>query len=122
MTSTISTASAHADDADLTSLGYQPSLFVSILTTIFQLFAFGYSFAGPAFFWTWPVVLVGQLLVALNFAELAARYPLSGAVYQWSRRMGGEVVGWWSSRSCGTASRLSAAIQHWPPSPAPPTP
>ena len=116
--------STHADDADLTSLGYEPSLhrklgryasfaagfsFVSILTTIFQLFAFGYSFAGPAFFWTWPIVLVGQLLVALNFAELAARYPLSGAVYQWSRRVGGETVGWFAGWFMAVAQVVTAA-------------
>lgn len=70
--------------------------FVSILTTIFQLFGFGFSFAGPAFFWTWPAVFLGQLLVALCFAELAARYPLSGAIYQWARRLGGNVVGWFA--------------------------
>lgn len=70
--------------------------FVSILTTIFQLFGFGYSFAGPVFFWTWPVVFLGQLTVALCFAELAARYPISGAIYQWSRRLGGHVVGWFA--------------------------
>ncbi len=124
MTSTLSTTTAHADDADLTSLGYPPSLhrklgryasfaagfsFVSILTTIFQLFAFGYSFGGPAFFWTWPVVLVGQLLVALNFAELAARYPLSGAVYQWSRRLGGEAVGWFAGWFMAIAQVITAA-------------
>ncbi len=124
MTSTLSKTSAHADDADLTSLGYQPSLhrklgryasfaagfsFVSILTTIFQLFAFGYSFGGPAFFWTWPMVLVGQLLVALNFAELAARYPLSGAVYQWSRRLGGEAVGWFAGWFMAIAQVITAA-------------
>ncbi|WP_458107893.1 amino acid permease [Arthrobacter sp. R3-55] len=124
MTSTLSTTANRTDDADLTALGYQPTLhrklgryasfaagfsFVSILTTIFQLFAFGYSFAGPAFFWTWPVVLVGQLLVALNFAELAARYPLSGAVYQWSRRMGGEVVGWFAGWFMSIAQVITAA-------------
>ncbi len=70
--------------------------FVSILTTIFQLFGFGYSFAGPVFFWTWPAVFLGQLTVALCFAELAARYPISGAIYQWSRRLGGHIVGWFA--------------------------
>ncbi|WP_104062434.1 amino acid permease [Arthrobacter sp. 4R501] len=124
MTSTVLPRSAQADDADLTSLGYEPSLhrklgryasfaagfsFVSILTTIFQLFAFGYSFAGPAFFWTWPVVLLGQLLVALNFAELAARYPLSGAVYQWARRVGGETVGWFAGWFMALAQVVTAA-------------
>src|SRR5689334_7536583 len=70
--------------------------FVSILTTVFQLFGLGYGFGGTAFFWTWPAVFAGQLLVAVCFAELAARYPLSGAIYQWSRRLGGSVVGWFA--------------------------
>ncbi len=70
--------------------------FVSILTTVFQLFGFGFSFAGPFMFWTWPAVFLGQLMVALCFAELAARYPLSGAIYQWARRLGGHIVGWFA--------------------------
>ena len=70
--------------------------FVSILTTVFQLFAFGFSFGGPAFFWTWPLVFAGQLTVAFVFAELAARYPIAGCVYQWSRRVGTELVGWFA--------------------------
>ena len=70
--------------------------FVSILTTVFQLFGLGFGIGGTAFFWTWPAVLAGQLLVALCFAELAARYPLSGAIYQWARRLGGAVVGWFA--------------------------
>ncbi|RJQ82016.1 amino acid permease [Pseudonocardiaceae bacterium YIM PH 21723] len=68
--------------------------FVSILTTVFQLFGFGYSLGGPAFFWTWPVVLGGQLLVALVFAELAARYPLAGSVYQWAKNLSPGFTGW----------------------------
>jgi urea carboxylase system permease len=94
---------------DLEHLGYEQELernigtyasfaagfsFVSILTTIFQLFAFGFSFGGPAFFWTWPAVFVGQLFVALMFAELAARWPISGAIYQWATRLGGRLWGW----------------------------
>ena len=68
--------------------------FVSILTTVFQLFGFGYSFGGTLFFWTWPLVLAGQLLVALNFAELAARFPLAGSVYQWAKQLAGGFRGW----------------------------
>lgn len=97
------------DDGDLSSFGYGQQLrrkiggygsfaagfsFVSILTTVFQLFFFGFSFGGPAFVWTWPIVLAGQLLVALCFAELAARYPISGAIYQWATRLGGRLWGW----------------------------
>src|SRR5437660_12604285 len=97
------------DTHDLATFGYGQQLrrgigmygsfaagfsFVSILTTVFQLFFFGYSFGGPRFVWTWPIVLAGQLLVALCFAELAARYPISGAIYQWATRLGGAVWGW----------------------------
>lgn len=70
--------------------------FISVLTTVFQFFAFGYSFGGQRFFWTWPAVLIGQLLVAACFAELAARYPISGAVYQWSTRLSNAVFGWYA--------------------------
>ncbi|WP_405594202.1 amino acid permease [Streptomyces sp. NBC_01092] len=70
--------------------------FVSILTTVFQLFGLGFGLGGAAFFWTWPLVFVGQLLVALCFAELAARWPISGAIYQWSSRLAGTTVGWFT--------------------------
>ena len=119
------------DHDDLADLGYDQQLhrslgtfasfaagfsFVSILTTIFQLFGLGYGFGGPAFFWTWPIVFAGQFLVALCFAELAARYPISGAIYQWSRRMGGEVVGWFGGwfmilAQIVTASAAAIALQ-----------
>jgi urea carboxylase system permease len=70
--------------------------FISVLTTVFQFFAFGYAFGGPVFFWAWPAVLVGQLLVAACFAELAARYPISGAIYQWSSRLSNASFGWFA--------------------------
>jgi urea carboxylase system permease len=99
------------DTEDLARFGYPQQLrrrlggyasfaagfsFVSILTTVFQLFAFGFSFGGTEFFWTWPLVFAGQLAVALVFAELAARYPIAGCVYQWSRRVSGPLVGWFA--------------------------
>jgi urea carboxylase system permease len=97
--------------ADLARFGYSQELhrrvgsfasfaagfsFVSILTTVFQLFFLGFGFGGAAFFWTWPVVFAGQLLVALNFATLAARFPISGAIYQWSSRLAGATFGWFA--------------------------
>jgi urea carboxylase system permease len=113
MTTQVSTTSPTGgpDAEDLRSIGYRQELhrrlgafssfaagfsFVSILTTVFQLFALGYSFGGPAFFWTWPLVFAGQLCVALVFAELAASWPLAGCIYQWSRRLAGETVGWFA--------------------------
>ncbi|MCU1650772.1 MAG: putative amino-acid permease [Pseudonocardia sp.] len=114
--------------ADLQTFGYDQQLerkvgtfasfavgfsFVSILTTVFQLFGLGYGFGGTAFFWTWPAVFAGQLLVALCFSELAARYPISGAIYQWSRRLGGAVVGWfagWTMIMAQIVTLAAAAI------------
>ncbi|WP_200302771.1 amino acid permease [Streptomyces adelaidensis] len=100
-----------SDDRSLTEFGYRQELhrslsryasfaagfsFISVLTTVFQFFAFGYAFGGPVFFWTWPAVLIGQLMVAACFAELAARYPLSGAIYQWSSRLSNVTFGWFA--------------------------
>ncbi len=113
------------DNRDLASLGYKPVLnrtlgsfsafaagfsYISILTGVFQMFYLGYGEGGPAFFWTWPVVLLGQMTVALCFAELAARYPLSGGVYQWSRRTGGRAIGWLAGwiDLCGLVVTLAA--------------
>jgi urea carboxylase system permease len=105
-------AAAEARDAeDLAGFGYPQQLhrklgsyasfaagfsFVSILTTVFQLFFFGFSFGGAAFFWTWPIVFAGQLMVAFCFCELAAKYPISGCIYQWSRRLSTPTIGWFA--------------------------
>ena len=104
-------AAEGGDSAALAAFGYPQQLhrrlgryasfaagfsFISVLTTVFQFFAFGFSFGGAAFFWTWPVVLVGQLAVAACFAELAARYPISGAVYQWATRLSTPTFGWYA--------------------------
>lgn len=111
MSATALSPTSSADAGDLAEFGYAEQLhrriggyasfaagfsFVSILTTVFQLFAFGFSFGGPAFFWTWPMVFLGQLMVALTFSELAARYPIAGCIYQWSRRVSREAIGWFA--------------------------
>jgi urea carboxylase system permease len=110
-TAAVSADASSRDEQDLAAFGYAQQLrrrlgpyasfaagfsFVSILTTVFQLFAFGFSFGGAAFFWTWPLVFGGQMLVALCFAELASRYPISGCIYQWSRRLSNATVGWFA--------------------------
>lgn len=109
----VTTAPHHVEDdaRDLAGFGYEQQLhrklgayasfasgfsFVSILTTVFQLFGFGFGFGGGAFFWTWPLVFGGQLLVALCFAELAAHYPIAGCIYQWSRRLSTGTTGWFA--------------------------
>ena len=34
------------------------------------------------------------MMVALQFAELSAHYPLAGSVYQWSKRLAGKPWAW----------------------------
>ena len=119
------------DNNDLASFGYRQELkrsmgsfssfaagfsYISILTGLFQMFHLGYGVAGPAFFWTWPFVLVGQLLVALCFAELASRFPLSGGVYQWAKFTGNPFLGWmtgWIYLACliVTIGAVAMALQ-----------
>jgi urea carboxylase system permease len=101
------------DSEDLARFGYRQELtrtlgsfssfaagfsYLSILTGLFQMFYLGFCAGGATFIWSWPLVLAGQFLVALGFAELAAHYPLSGGAYQWSKLTGspraGFIVGW----------------------------
>ena len=70
--------------------------FISITTGIFANYELVLDRSGPAGIWTWPVVIVGQLLVALVFAELAAKMPLTGYSYQWVTRLGGNGWGWFT--------------------------
>ena len=49
---------------------------------------------GPAFIWAIPVIFVLQLLLALTWAELSSHYPLTGGIYQWASRLGGDFLGW----------------------------
>ena len=86
--------------------------YISILTGTFQLFYFGFGTAGPAYLWSWPIVFVGQMAVALCFMELAAKYPVAGSVYNWAKILGSKIVGWASGWLMLTASivTLSAVV------------
>ncbi len=52
--------------------------------------------AGPIFFWAWPIVIIGQTFVALDFAELASHFPVAGSIYQWSKRLSNRTLGWFT--------------------------
>ncbi|TKV61534.1 amino acid permease [Nakamurella flava] len=84
--------------------------FVSILTTVFQLFGLGFGLGGAAFFWAWPMVFAGQLLVALCFAELSARWPISGAIFQWASRLAGTTWGWFTGWIMVIGQILTVAV------------
>lgn len=68
--------------------------FISITTGIFANYKSLLTDSGPIGIWTWPLVVGGQLLVALVFAELASRIPLTGYSYQWVTRLAGPTWGW----------------------------
>ncbi len=58
------------------------------------------------------MVFVGQMAVALCFMELAAKYPVAGSVYNWSKMLGSRLVGWSSGWLMLTASivTISAVV------------
>lgn len=68
------------------SLGYS---YMSPMAGFYALFAYALTTAGPGYFWTIPVILAGQILVAFVFAEAASQYPIAGGVYQWARHLVG---------------------------------
>ena len=67
---------------------------VSPIAAVYAIFTLGLFAAGPKFFWAFPIVLIGQLMVAAVFGELASRWPYAGSVYQWSRHVRGTTWGW----------------------------
>jgi amino acid transporter len=102
---------AARDDAHLRSLGIKPELkrslgflsnfavafsYISVSTGTFTVFALAIGFAGPIFFWSWPLIILGQTFVALNFAELASHFPVAGSIYQWSKRLSNRTLGWFT--------------------------
>jgi len=101
----------HADSQDLARFGYKQELkrmlgvyssfaiafsYISPSTGIFTLFILGIGLAGPAFFWSWPIVVVGQLLVGLNFAEVSSHFPVAGSVYQWTKYLSNHTYSWFT--------------------------
>ncbi|HEY2795786.1 MAG TPA: amino acid permease [Micromonosporaceae bacterium] len=112
MTTTISASDQDAQDAAaLASLGYRQQLtralglsgnfaigftYLSPLVGVYSLFTYGLGLAGGAVFWSIPIVMAGQLLVMLTFAEVASQYPIAGGIYQWSKNLVGPRYAWLS--------------------------
>jgi urea carboxylase system permease len=70
--------------------------YISPSTGIFTLFILGIGLAGPAFFWSWPIVVIGQLIIGLNFAEVSSHFPVAGSVYQWTKYLSNRTYAWFS--------------------------
>src|SRR6266540_1522093 len=99
------------DDAHLRSLGIRPELrrslgllsnfavafsYISVSTGTFTNQAVAFGVGGPPIFWAWPLVILGQTFVALNFAELSSHFPVAGSIYQWSKRLSNKTLGWFT--------------------------
>src|SRR5437588_7748425 len=99
------------DEADLARFGYKQELqrslgvfsssavafaYISPSTGIFALFALGLTTVGGVFIWSWPIVAIGQLLVAFGFAELSSHYPVAGSVFQWTKYLAGKAYAWFT--------------------------
>src|ERR1700689_3812699 len=102
---------AERDSADLARLGYSQELkrslgrfssvadafsYISPAGGIFTLFALGLTTIGGVFIWTWPVVALGQFIVALNFAEVSSHYPVAGSVFQWTKYLASRTYSWFT--------------------------
>ena len=103
---------AARDDAQLRALGIKPELrrtlgflsnfaiafsFISVSTGSFGNFGVGLGLGGPAaIFWSWVLVITGQFIVCLGFAELASHFPVAGSIYQWSKRLSNRTLGWFT--------------------------
>src|SRR5438270_4781911 len=100
-----------SDEADLARFGYKQELrgtlglfssfavafsYISPSTGIFALFFLGLTTVGGVFIWSWPIVALGQLVVALGFAELSSHYPVAGSVFQWTKYLAGKSYSWFN--------------------------
>jgi amino acid transporter len=67
---------------------------VSVVIGVFGTYDDVLRNSGPVGIWLFPIVAVGQILVALVYAQFAARIPLSGSSYQWASRLANPKIGW----------------------------
>ena len=104
-------AAADDDAARLRELGYEQELrrrlrgvdniamgiaTISPVVGLYAVALVGTTLAGPAWLWVLPVALAGQCLLLAVYSELAAKYPVSGGPYQWTRRLVGPRYGWFT--------------------------
>jgi amino acid transporter len=109
---TSSKAAGEVSDSDyLRQLGVEPRLKRALGFVTGSLFAVAFqgpttgallltgatvALGGPAFIWAIPIIFAFQLLLAFTWAELNSHFPLSGGIYQWARRLGGNEAGWFT--------------------------
>src|SRR3954463_15158760 len=102
---------ANAEDAKLEHFGYTQKLdrsvgrlasfaigfaTISATTAVFTGFGAGYFTAGAPFVWT--LLLAGAVFVVWTFiaADLTSKIPLAGYAYQWTSRIHGSMLAWFT--------------------------
>ncbi|GAA2134218.1 APC family permease [Arthrobacter humicola] len=88
------------------SLGFT---YLSPVVGVYTLFSSSLGLGGPPMLWSFLIVGVGQLLVALVFGEIVSNYPVAGGIYPWARRLWGRKWGWMSGWVYLTAMLVTIA-------------
>src|ERR1017187_4694761 len=103
------TTTADRDSAQLEALGYDSKFdrsmskwanfslgftYLSPVVGVYTLFAVALGAGGPAMFWTYLLVGIGQLFVAMVFGEIVSQFPIAGGIYPWARRLVGKRWAW----------------------------
>ena len=69
---------------------------ISATTAVFASFGAGYFTAGSPFVWTLFIAIAVFFVWALIAADVAAKIPLAGYAYQWTSRINGSGLGWFT--------------------------
>lgn len=122
------TAKSTNDDAEqLRALGYTSNFersmskwenfslgftYLSPVVGVYSVFAAAVVAGGPAMWWTYLLVGLGQLLVCLVYGEIVSQFPISGGLYPWARRLVGKrwawMAGWvYAWALCATISAVA---------------
>ena len=97
------------DEAQLAALGITSSFdrsmstwenfalgftYLSPVVGVYTVFTLALKAGGPPMFWSYILVGIGQLLVAMIFGEVVSQFPISGGLYPWARRLVGKRWAW----------------------------
>jgi amino acid transporter len=130
-----------AEESRLGALGYKQELsrvlskfdsfsvaftYLSPMVGIYSLFVLGVGAGGPRYIWLMLIPVIGMYFVALIFGELGSQYPVSGALYQYSKFTVSKKYGWWvgwfylmallvtvAAVDTGVVPYLSAILNSW---------
>jgi len=98
-------ASDGADAQQLRALGYTAKFdrsmslwenfalgftYLSPVVGVYSVFDIGMTAGGPPMIWSYFLAAFGQFLVCLIFCEMVSKFPISGGLYPWARRLVGK--------------------------------